>query len=174
MGVLETYTLRQGPSSIAKPAGTPADVTEIGFYHLTATALDRALPKLLEKTLEAGERAVVRLASAERVQALNGHLWVYEERSWLPHGTDRDGEAELQPVWLTDREENPNGAAFLFLADGVEASDLEGFKRVFDLFDGRDDQAGAAARVRWKAAKDAGHTLTYWRQKDNGGWEKAG
>ena len=80
-------------------------MTDIGFYHLTATALDRALTKLLEKTLEAGERAVVRLASAERVQALNGHLWTYEDRSWLPHGTEREGEAELQPVWLTDREE---------------------------------------------------------------------
>ena len=149
-------------------------MTEIGFYHLTATAMDRALPKLLEKTLESGERAVVRLASAERVQALNAHLWVYEERSWLPHGSQKDGEADLQPVWLTDREENPNGAGFLFLAEGVEASDLDSFKRVFDLFDGRDDQAVAAARVRWKVAKDAGHTLTYWRQKDNGGWEKAG
>ncbi|MDF1791171.1 MAG: DNA polymerase III subunit chi [Thalassobaculaceae bacterium] len=149
-------------------------MTEIGFYHLTATALDRALPKLLEKTLETGERAVVRFASPERVQAVNGQLWTYEERSWLPHGAEKDGEADLQPVWLTDREENPNGAAFLFLAEGVEASDLDSFKRVFDLFDGRDDQAVAAARVRWKAAKDAGHALTYWRQKDNGGWEKAG
>ncbi len=149
-------------------------MTDIGFYHLTATALERALPKLLEKTLEAGERAVVRLATEERVQALNAHLWTYEDRAWLPHGTEREGEAELQPVWLTDRAENPNAATFLFLADGVEADDLDVFKRVFDLFDGRDDSAVAAARQRWKAAKDAGHALTYWKQGDGGGWQKAG
>lgn len=149
-------------------------MTEIGFYHLTATALERALPKLLERTLEAGERAVVRLATPERVQALNAHLWVYEDRSWLPHGSDKEGEADLQPVWLTADAENPNGAAFLFLTDGVEAADLDAFKRVFDLFDGRDGEAVQAARERWKTAKAAGHALTYWRQKDNGGWEKAG
>ena len=149
-------------------------MTEIGFYHLTATALERALPKLLEKTLEAGERAVVRLATAERVEALNAHLWTYEERSWLPHGAEKDGSAERQPIWLTAQAENPNGAAFLFLADGVEADDLTDFKRVFDLFDGRDDAAVAAARVRWKAAKDAGHSLTYWKQGEGGGWQKAG
>lgn len=149
-------------------------MTEIGFYHLTATPLERALPKLLERTLQAGERAVVRTASEERVQALNGLLWTYEDRSWLPHGSARDGFAEDQPIWLTADEENPNAARFLFLTDGIETADLDAWTRVFDLFDGRDDAAVAAARRRWKAARDAGHSLTYWRQTDRGGWEKAG
>ena len=149
-------------------------MTEIGFYHLTATPLDRALPKLLERTLQAGRRAVVMAGSEERVQALNGLLWTYEDRSWLPHGSARDGDAAEQPVWLTTTEERPNGADYLFLTDGVAASDLAPWARVFDLFDGRDDSAVAAARVRWKSARDGGHTLTYWRQTDGGGWEKAG
>lgn len=149
-------------------------MTEIGFYHLTVTPLERALPKLLEKTLEAGERAVVRAGSEERVQALNGLLWTYEDRSWLPHGTAKEGHAEDQPVWLTADDDTPNGASFLFLTDGVEAEDVSAFQRVFDLFDGRDDAAVAAARDRWKRGKDASHALTYWRQTDAGGWEKAG
>ena len=149
-------------------------MTEIGFYHLTVTPLERALPKLLERTLEAGQRAVVLASSDERVQALNGALWTYEDRSWLPHGAAADGYGEDQPIWLGVSEENPNGAAFLFLTDGVAAADLAAWTRVFDLFDGRDDAAVAAARERWKAARDAGHTLAYWRQTDRGGWEKAG
>lgn len=148
-------------------------MAEIGFYHLMATPLDRALPKLLERTLESGHRAVVLAASEERVQALNALLWVYEDRAWLPHGSERDGFAADQPIWLTARIENPNGAGFLFLIDGVEIGDLSAWSRVFDLFDGRDDGAVAAARVRWKAARDAGHELAYWRQTDRGGWEKA-
>lgn len=149
-------------------------MAEVGFYHLTATPLDRALPKLLERTLQAGQRAVVLAGSEERVQALNGLLWTYEERSWLPHGAARDGFAGDQPIWLTTAQENPNGAGFLFLTDGVAAADLSAWTRVFDLFDGRDDTAVAAARARWKAARDAGHGLSYWRQTDRGGWEKAG
>jgi DNA polymerase-3 subunit chi len=46
---------------------------------------------------------------------------------------------------------------------------LEAFERVFDLFDGSD--AEAVARVRWKAAKAAGHALTYWQQTPRG-WER--
>lgn len=149
-------------------------MTEVGFYHLTVTPLERALPKLLEKTLEAGKRAVVRTGTEERAQALNGLLWTYEDRSWLPHGTAKEGHAEYQPVWLTADEDTPNRPDFLFLTDGAEAADISAFERVFDLFDGRDDTAVAAARDRWKAGKDAGHALTYWRQTDSGGWEKAG
>lgn len=149
-------------------------MTEIGFYHLTATPLERALPRLLARTLQAGRRAVVLAGSVDRVQALNGLLWTYEEAAWLPHGSARDGHAAEQPVWLTAVEENPNAATYLFLTDGVAAADLGAWERVFDLFDGRDDAAVAAARGRWKAAREAGHSLTYWRQTDGGGWEKAG
>ncbi len=149
-------------------------MAEIGFYHLTVTPLERALPKLLERTMQAGRRAVVLAASEERVQALNGMLWTYEDGSWLPHGSARDGEAAEQPIWLTATEERPNGADYLFLTDGAASAALSDWERVFDLFDGRDDAAVTAARIRWKLARDAGHTLTYWRQTDRGGWEKAG
>ena len=35
-------------------------MTEIRFYHLQRTALEAALPPMLEKTLERGQRAVIR------------------------------------------------------------------------------------------------------------------
>ncbi len=40
---------------------------EIRFYHMTRTTLEAALPQMLEKTLERGQRAVVRASSPERV-----------------------------------------------------------------------------------------------------------
>ena len=45
-------------------------MTEIRFYHLQRTALEAALPPMLEKTLERGQRAVVMAGSEERVEAL--------------------------------------------------------------------------------------------------------
>jgi len=145
--------------------------TEVNFYHLTRSALEDALPRLLEKTLQAGERAVVLLGSAERVDALNTHLWTFDPNGFLPHGSVRDGEAERQPVWLTDRDENPNGAGFLFVADRAKSERVADYKRCFELFDGRDEAAVADSRERWKAYKAAGHTMVYWQQTD-GGWEK--
>src|SRR5713226_7430035 len=98
-------------------------MAEIGFYHLLATPLERALPRLLEQARARGYRIVVRAASAERVEHLSALLWSYDEASFLPHGTARDGNAENQPIWLSERAENPNGAAMLVLVDGVDAGD---------------------------------------------------
>jgi DNA polymerase-3 subunit chi len=145
--------------------------TEVNFYHLTRSSLEDALPRLLEKTLQAGERAVVLLGSPERVDALNTHLWTFDPNGFLPHGSVRDGEAERQPVWLTDRDENPNGAGFLFVADRAKSERVADYKRCFELFDGRDEAAVADSRERWKAYKAAGHGVVYWQQTDSG-WEK--
>lgn len=146
-------------------------MAEIGFYHLLTTPLERALPRLLERARTQGHRIIVRAASPERVEHLSALLWTYDETSFLAHGTTRDGNAERQPIWLSERSENPNNATILMLVDGVEAEDLATFARILDLFDGNDDAAVAAARERWRRAADAGHTLTYWQQSEKG-WEK--
>lgn len=148
-------------------------MAEIGFYHLLATPLDRALPRLLERALAAGHRVVLRAGSAERVLHLDALLWRYDEASFLPHGTARDGNPPAQPVWLTERAENPNRASMLVLVDGVEAEDWDGFARGADLFDGNDAEAVEAARRRWRRARTAGHRLVYWRQT-GAGWEQKG
>ncbi len=147
-------------------------MTDIGFYHLTRTPLERALPKLLEKALGQGLRAVVIAGSEERVAALDTALWTYEQLAFLPHGTAKDGDAEAQPVFLTTEDENPNGAKLLVLTDGVASARIEGFERCIDMFDGADPDAVARARERWRALKAAGHSLAYWQQTDRGGWEK--
>ena len=146
-------------------------MAEIGFYHLVATPLDRALPRLLERARAAGHRIVVRAGSEARVRDLDALLWRYDEASFLPHGSARDGNPAAQPIWLTDRDENPNGASMLVLVDGVEAGDWQGFARGADLFDGNDADAVARARERWRRARAAGHALSYWRQGASG-WER--
>lgn len=146
-------------------------MTDIGFYHLTRSGFDQALPQLLQKTLAANKRALVVLGSEERVIWFDDHLWAFDAASWMPHGSARDGDPEMQPVWLDISDENPNKAEFLFLADGATSARIDAFERCFDLFDGRDDDAVAAARGRWKTLKDAGHELTYWQQGERG-WEK--
>ena len=146
-------------------------MTEIGFYHLTRTSIDQALPPLLGRTLAAGQRAVIRCGSAERLSALDTGLWLSTNPDWLPHGTAATGQAERQPIWLTEADEAPNGARFLFLVDGSSSDRLAAYDRVFDLFDGNDEDAVAAARRRWVAAKAEGHQLSYWQQAARG-WER--
>lgn len=150
-------------------------MTEVSFYHLQRTGLEAALPRLMEKALAKGLRAVVVAGSEERVAALDAALWTYGQGTFLPHGTAADGLASEQPVFLTTEVGlRPNGAQVLALTDGVSTKDFNGFERVLELFDGNDPEAVAAARHRWKELEEAGHALTYWQQTDTGGWEEKG
>lgn len=147
-------------------------MTEVRFYHLLSRTPEQVLPELLEKTLERGWRAVVLAGSPERVEALDHHLWTYDDRSFLPHGSAATGDPGYQPIWLTDRDENPNGAKVLFQIDGALTAAPEGYERVCDLFDGNDPAGVEAARERWRRLKQGGHALSYWQQTERGRWEQ--
>ncbi len=149
-------------------------MAEVGFYHLTRTRLDQALPKLLGRVLATGGRAYVLCAEVERAKALDAALWVAPDPDWLPHGLAGGENDPLQPILLGTADVVPgNAARFLFLVDGAESGRLGDYDRVLDLFDGADEAAVAAARRRWVAAKAGGHALTYWQQGQSG-WERRG
>jgi DNA polymerase-3 subunit chi len=145
---------------------------EVLFYQLDGQPLEKALPSLLERTLERGWRAVVQATSEERLEALDVALWTYREDSFLPHGTRKEGNGEHQPVWLTTGSDTPNGGLVRFMVDGAAADRFTGYARLVFLFEGADQEAVARAREQWKAARAAGCTVTYWQQGANGKWER--
>ncbi len=147
-------------------------MAEFRFYHLTRSPLDHALPQLLGKALEQGMRAVVMTVDADRVAFLNKHLWTFDPGSFLPHGAADDGNADRQPIWLTDQPENPNAADLLILTDGAEHPEPDSFGLCCIMFDGHNQSAVERARAAWRRFRDAGHALTYWQQGERGGWEK--
>jgi DNA polymerase-3 subunit chi len=150
---------------------------EIWFYHLQRQSLEQALPGLIEKSLERGWRVAVQAASEERLEALDQWLWTYSDASFLAHGRAADGDAELQPVYLSTGAENPNGAKARFFVEGAKAADSLGdgsYARVIVAFNGANEDELAEARAQWKALKELGHDLTYWRQSEAGRWEKQG
>jgi DNA polymerase III subunit chi len=147
-------------------------MTEVRFYHLTRSTLESALPKMLEKTRERDQNAVVLAGSPERVEVLASYLWTYNDRGFLPHGSAKDGRAEDQPIWLSDKDECPNGAQVLFLTDGAASEKIGAYDLCAVLFDGKDPDAVAASRDQWRVLKEAGHEVTYWQQEESGKWEK--
>jgi len=147
------------------------EATEVWFYHLERTGLEQALPELLEKTLQRGWKALVRVREAGRMQHLDAALWTWREESFLPHGPDDEAHAARQPILLTTGFENPNAADALFLVDGAEPGELSGYARCVVLFDGADAAQLAVARAQWSAVKATGLPLSYWKQQARG-WER--
>jgi DNA polymerase III subunit chi len=166
--------LTRSPGSDIKgvPHRHEASMTEVLFYHLEHQSLERALPALVERTLERNWRAVIQCGSEERVEALDTLLWTYREDSFLPHGTRRDGNLKQQPVFLTSADDNPNEATVRFLVDGAEFAQFGSYARIVYRFDGHDADAVERARQQWTTVKEAGCEVTYWQQSREGGWQK--
>jgi DNA polymerase-3 subunit chi len=152
-------------------------MTEVLFYHLERAGLEEVLPGLLERTLERGWKAIVHVGSHDRMLALDSHFWTFRDDSFLPHATEGDPRARMQPILLTTGGANLNGASVAFYADGTAPGDwsadtLSDYLRVVLLFDGKDPQATDAARLHWKGARASGCETTYWQQSASGKWEK--
>lgn len=149
-------------------------MSRIDFYHLQKLSLEEVLPKLLLKAYETGKKIKLKVGTAERGEFINSLLWTFDDESFLPHGTKKDGYSERQPIYISADDDNPNGADFLFLTDGamVNIEDLSKFERVFNIFDGNAEDSLKSAREYWKKVKDSGAEVHYWQQNSSGKWEQ--
>lgn len=149
-------------------------MSRIDFYHLQKQSLEEVLPKLLQKAYETGKKIKLLVGTAERVEFINSFLWTYDDESFLPHGTKKDGFSHTQPIYISAENDNPNNAEYLFLVDGAatDINELKNFERVFNIFDCNSDDALISAREYWKNLKDSGAELHYWQQTSSGKWEQ--
>lgn len=147
-------------------------MTEIRFYHLQKQSLDQALPLILEKAYSMGHKIIVKMQDEEEANRMATHLWTYKQDKFLPHGTKKDGQADLQPIWITHLEENPNHATTLILTQGQTSENIEKFDLVCEMLNGHSDDQIAAARKRWAEYQKSDYETTYWFQNEDGGWIK--
>ncbi len=148
-------------------------MTEVSFYHMTRSPLDKVLPQLMLKLINSGNRAVLLASDGAMLQEADALLWRFSTNKVVPHGTKEDGFTEEQPVYLTLQEENPNNANMLVVIGGAEPEYIDKFDRCLDIFDGNNEAETAQARSRWQKYKEQDMELTYWQQNPKGAWEKA-
>lgn len=144
---------------------------EVRFYHLTEQPLERALPAMLDRSLDRGWRVVVQGTDPAGLERLSAILWARE--GFLPHGTAEDGHGPRQPIWLTAGADRPNAPDTLFLIQGAEASpeEMAAMQTTAILFNGADPDAVEAARAQWRSVTAAGLKAVYWAD-EGGRWQK--
>lgn len=145
---------------------------EVRFYHLQRQRLEEALPKLMEKVYETGMQSLIKTPDEQTVKLLDKALWTYSANSFLPHGSQKDKFAAEQPVLITCDDGNANDASIQVIINAVDGVDTEAYDRCLYMFDGRDERIVAKAREDWKKFKALGVEMSYWQQKETGGWEK--
>ncbi|WP_286831245.1 MULTISPECIES: DNA polymerase III subunit chi [Kordiimonas] len=147
-------------------------MAEIRFYHLQRQTLEQALPQLMAKVYETGQNAVVKLPGKGLMETVDKVLWDFDPASFIPHDKEGCQDPSEQPIYLTTGDDNPNGAKILVLIDAVKCPDMGAYDRCLYMFDGRDEGIVAEARADWKAFKEMGVEMSYWQQREQGGWEQ--
>jgi len=143
------------------------------FYHLTRAPLEAVLPMLLEKSIAAGWRVMVRGTDDNRLKWLDEKLWQGRDDGFLPHGVAGGKHDAQQPIVLTTEATAANSPTCVLAIDGADVTtdQVTEMQRVSILFDGNDEAALTRARAQWKALTEAGCSAQYWSQ-ENGNWEK--
>ncbi|MBX4336186.1 DNA polymerase III subunit chi [Bartonella raoultii] len=145
---------------------------DILFYHLMQSTLEDILPTLIERALTRFGKVTIQCVSEERRDAIDSRLWVYDDESFIGHGTECDQYPNFQPVFLTTGQENPNNSQIRFLIEGAICSDIDVYQRLVVIFDGQNDEQLNLIRTQWKKYKMANHNLTYWQQMEDRNWKK--
>ena len=150
---------------------------EASFYHLTRQTLPVAASRLVGLARLRGLKLGLVCDSTEMMQSLSNALWSHrQDYCFLAHAHGGSGlgetQARRQKIWLTTAADLPNQPEILLVCEAREWQDLSlgGVQRVLDVFDGKDEVALAAARTRFRQARAAGIAVTYYAQKDSGGW----
>lgn len=149
-------------------------MAELWFYHLEKAGVGDVLPGLLQKVLERGSRALVVVPDADAAARLDAGLWTFRDESFLPHGRDTEPNAPRQPVLISTETRNVNQADMLFCLGGADPGNPDGWSRVILLFEDADEAAKQSARALWSAMKKTANVVSYWKQTDQGRWEKQG
>lgn len=148
-------------------------MTEIRFYHLQSDTTTKAVPDILGKAVEKGLKVLLKLPNEERVRFYDDLLWRYSPESFLPHGRAGDKMPESQPIWIDSIDKAPNNATMALVAEEADLPPLTDYALICLVFDSDNHDRLQKARTLWGQLKQLPDlTLTYWKQKENGGWEK--
>ena len=149
-------------------------MNRIDFYHLQKQSLDQVLPKLIEKAYQLKKNINILIGNEERVEYINSLLWTFNDEKFIPHGSKKDGFCEMQPIFLSAENINPNNASLLFIVDDADViiENINNYERIFYIFDGNSEFSLNKARILWKALKNSGNNLNYWQQDSTGKWEQ--
>lgn len=148
-------------------------MTEIRFYHLQYDTTTKAVPEILGKAVERGMKALLKLPSPERCKFYDDLLWRSQPDGFLAHGLDSDPAPEIQPILISTENSVLNQPDMALVAEEAEMPDVSAFKLVCLVFDSENEPRLQRARQLWAQYKQQTDlTLTYWKQQDNGRWEK--
>ena len=176
---MDTESAPQSEEHNTGEKNTGADIgkkPDVRYYHLMRTALDQAVPQLVERSLENGWRVGILSSSLDILKRLDDAIWTHNPESFIPHALIKpdalDESVKDYPALLgMDESHLINQPHVLFILSDAPVNAPDSYKRICRFFDGNREDSLKAARVRWKEDKENSLSPSYF-QEDSGGWRQ--
>lgn len=132
-------------------------MTRVEFITLERPEKARLLCELAEEFFLQGERVLILIQDDNQGVTLDQFMWTWRKSAFIPHVYD-NGAVECfdEPVVVTTREENANGAGVLVAGRPCSLEFARQFRRVIDFAELHDEQLREASRHRFRCYREAG------------------
>lgn len=145
--------------------------TRVDFYQLSRDPVERVAVMLARKVLQAGQRLLVVSGDPGQRAVIGRELWRGGPEEFLANGEADAGQAERQPILLSEKIEAANGASIVLLADGQWRPEALQFERALLLFGAAETEA---ARALWRELDGAVEVVREIHKQDEAGRWRAG
>jgi DNA polymerase-3 subunit chi len=139
------------------------------FYSIIDEELIKTTCRILEKLYISGMRTLVKVQNIDLMNTLDRTLWTFAQKSFVPHATVKDPLPELQPILITDTNENINSSSTLVLI-GSDHNDVQSFTQVIVIFSDMNEHYKTIARKQYKEYKTITTDVVLHKQMENGSW----
>ena len=132
-------------------------MTRVEFVRLERPEKAAHLCALAEEYYLAGQRVLVVVEDDNQAVTLDQFMWTWKKGSFLPHAYD-NGSMECfdEPVVITAREANPNGAQTLIAGRPCSLAFARQFQVVIDFAEVHNEELREEARRRFRSYREAG------------------
>ena len=144
----------------------------IQFYQLLTTPLQVALKGLVAKAVDGGFRLCI-TAEVEAQNMLSNALWEQGGVVFLPNCNASEPNAEHHPIIFSVQPSIANNANVLIITNMLEyEANMPKYDKILFIFNGNVEHELTNARGLWKKYQAQNYQLIYFKQSDNGGWQK--
>ncbi|MCK4623073.1 MAG: DNA polymerase III subunit chi [Desulfuromonadales bacterium] len=132
-------------------------MTTVKFVKLERQEKARLLCQLADDHFAVGKRVIIKVQDDNRAISLDRFLWSWDKGAFLPHAFNNGSVDCLEePIVITVREENPNGAPVLIMGEPCSADYIRQFQLVIDFAELYDKQLAELSRERFRTYRQHG------------------
>ena len=150
---------------------------QFSLYYSTNTPIEKTVCLLTEKSYKNNFKIIILTPNSEIQENINKTLWTYSQKEFIPHGSQLDPLAHLQPIYITNKLEIPNKATLLMIVNPSNIIEILNnnsyislFHRIITIYDVLDECILSEVTEWINKIETKDTIIDFYKQTPNNSW----